>query len=129
MSTALRAFGYTYEAISSIVLPMADTGKEPIAAMGMDTPIAVLSEKYQPLYNYFKQLFAQVTNPPIDALREEIVTGTEVFLGTSGQFTHDVAINCRKLRLDSPIVDDEQYAKILSLNSEGIQSTQAFYAV
>jgi len=119
LDTALRAFGYTYEAISSIIVPMADTGKEPIAAMGMDTPVAILSEQHQPLYNYFKQLFAQVTNPPIDALREEIVTGTEVFLGSSGHFTHDVAINCRKLRIDSPIIDDEQYAKILSLNSKG----------
>ena len=122
LGTALRAFGYTYEAINSILVPMAKDGKEPIAAMGMDTPVAVLSDQYHPLYNYFKQLFAQVTNPPIDALREEIVTGTEVFLGSSGQFTSDVAVNCRKLRVDSPILDDEEYAKILTLNKEGFKT-------
>ena len=94
-------------------MPMAKDAKEPIAAMGIDSPIAVLSKQYQPLYNYFKQLFAQVTNPPIDALREEMVTGTEVFLGRSGQFTHDAGENCKKLRLETPIVDDEQFAKIL----------------
>ncbi len=121
LGTALKAFGYTYESIDSILVPMAQDGKEPIAAMGMDTPIAVLSEQYQPLYNYFKQLFAQVTNPPIDALREEMVTGTEVFLGSSGQFTSDEGENCRKLRIDSPIIDDEEYAKILSLNEEGFK--------
>ncbi len=121
LDTALKAFGYTYESINSILVPMAGTGKEPIAAMGMDTPVAVLSKHYQPLYNYFKQLFAQVTNPPIDALREEIVTGSEVFLGASGQFTSDVAINCRKLRIDSPILSDSEYAKILSLNEEGFK--------
>ena len=121
LDTALRAFGYTYEGLNSVIVPMAAGGAEPIGAMGIDTPVAVLSEQHQPLYNYFKQLFAQVTNPPIDALREEIVTGTEVFLGTSGQFTHDVAVNCRKLRLDSPIIDDAEYAKILSLDSEGFK--------
>ncbi len=121
LDRAMHAFGYTYETINSILVPMGDAGKEPISAMGMDTPVAVISEQYQPLYNYFKQLFAQVTNPPIDALREEIVTGTEVFLGASGQFTYDVATNCRKLRLDSPIINDEEYAKILSLNSEGFK--------
>ncbi len=124
LGTALKAFGYTYEAINSILVPMAQDGKEPIAAMGMDTPVAVLSEQYQPLYNYFKQLFAQVTNPPIDALREEIVTGTEVFLGSSGQFTSDLGDNCRKLRIDSPIIDDEEYAKILSLNEDGFKVTK-----
>ena len=75
----------------------------------MDIPLAVLSKKPQLLYNYFKQLFAQVTNPPIDALREEIVTGTEVFIGASGNFTEDAPDNCKKLRLESPILDSETY--------------------
>ena len=122
LDTGLKAFGYTYEAINSIIVPMANDAKEPISAMGIDTPIAVLSKEYQPLYNYFKQLFAQVTNPPIDALREEIVTGTEVFVGHSGNFTHDIAQNCKKLRLQTPIIDDEQFSKILSLNEEGFKT-------
>ena len=79
-----RAFGYTYEDLKNNILPMAESGEEPLAAMGIDTPIAVLSKDSQPLFNYFKQLFAQVTNPPIDAIREEIVTATNVYLGTEG---------------------------------------------
>lgn len=122
LDKALKAFGYTYESVYNILVPMAEKAQEPIAAMGVDTPIAVLSKEYQPLYNYFKQLFAQVTNPPIDALREAIVTGTEVFLGRSGKFTHDVAQNCKKLRLESPIIDDELYSRIVSLDSEGFKT-------
>ena len=77
-----KAFGYTYEEVKDSILPMAQTGAEPTAAMGIDIPLAVLSEKHQPLFSYFKQLFAQVTNPPIDAIREEIVTDTAVYLGS-----------------------------------------------
>ena len=90
--------------------------------MGMDIPLAVLSKRPQLLYNYFKQLFAQVTNPPIDALREEIVTGSEVFLGASGNFTEDAPSNCKKLRLDSPILDSETYSRILTLNESGFKT-------
>ena len=79
-----KAFGYTYEEIKESILPMARDGMEPTSAMGVDTPLAVLSERRQPLFNYFKQLFAQVTNPPMDAIREEIVTDTTVYVGTSG---------------------------------------------
>lgn len=79
-----KAFGYTYEEVKNSILAMAETGEEPAAAMGTDIPLAVLSEQHQPLFNYFKQMFAQVTNPPIDAIREKIVTDTAVHLGCSG---------------------------------------------
>ena len=76
-----KSFGYTYEDVKTSILPMALTGTEQISAMGNDTPLAVLSDRNQPLFNYFKQLFAQVTNPPIDAIREEVVTSTTVYVG------------------------------------------------
>jgi len=122
LGRALKAFGYHYEGINKIVVPMAREGHEPITSMGIDVPLAVLSENPQPLYDYFKQLFAQVTNPPIDALREEIVTGTEVFLGASGDFTRDVGENCRKLRLQSPVLDDGTYARLLRLSEPGFKT-------
>ena len=81
-----KAFGYSYESVKTVMLPMAKTGAESTAAMGIDTPLAVLSDDHQPLFNYFKQLFAQVTNPPIDAIREEIVTSTTVYVGEDGTF-------------------------------------------
>lgn len=119
---ATKAFGYTFEGIQSVIAPMARDAKEPISAMGMDVPLPVLSKRPQLLYNYFKQLFAQVTNPAIDALREEIVTGTEIFIGASIDFTEDIPSNCKKLRIESPILDSETYAKILNLNEEGFKT-------
>jgi glutamate synthase (ferredoxin) len=118
----MRAFGYTYELIEDVLVPMASMGKEPIGAMGIDSPIAVLSDQYQPLFNYFKQLFAQVTNPPIDALREKIVTGTELFLGASGNFTEEAAENCKKIRIETPILSKEDFAKVRSLDYDGIRA-------
>ncbi len=97
-------FGWTQEDKISNLLPIAQNALDPISAMGIDWPIAVLAEKPQPLYNYFKQLFAQVTNPPIDAYQEESVTGMDVFLGPSGDPTKDAAENCKKIHLDSPII-------------------------
>jgi len=120
--SGIKAFGYTFESIQTVITPMARDAKEPISAMGMDIPLAVLSKRPQLLYNYFKQLFAQVTNPAIDALREEIVTGTEVFIGASGNFTEDAPGNCKKLRLDTPILDSKTYAKILNLNEDGFKT-------
>jgi hypothetical protein len=79
-----QAFGYTFEDIRMLLTPMARNGKEALGSMGDDTPLAILSEKPQTLYNYFKQLFAQVTNPPIDAIREELVTSTHTWLGGEG---------------------------------------------
>ena len=86
-----KAFGYTYEEVKDAILPMARDGAEPTAAMGVDTPLAVLSEKHQPLFSYFKQLFAQVTNPPMDAIREEIVTDTTVYVGSGGNLLEERA--------------------------------------
>ncbi|WP_455718270.1 glutamate synthase central domain-containing protein, partial [Anaerosporobacter sp.] len=90
----LKAFGYTFEDYKTTILPMAKAGAEPISAMGTDSPLPVLSNKEQPLFNYFKQLFAQVTNPPIDAIREEIVTSTSVYIGEDGNILEEVAENC-----------------------------------
>lgn len=84
-----KAFGYTYEDYKESILPMAQKGAEPIASMGTDTPLPMLSDKPQPLFNYFKQLFAQVTNPPIDAIREEIVTSTSVYIGEDGNLLEE----------------------------------------
>jgi glutamate synthase (ferredoxin) len=98
-----QAFGYTYEELRKVLDPMATTGVEPIAAMGVDSPLAVLSEKPQLLYNYFKQLFAQVTNPPIDALREEIVTATVTTIGSEGNVLSADPANARQIRLPYPV--------------------------
>ena len=92
-----KAFGYTYEDVMTSILPMARTGAEPTAAMGIDIPLAVLDDKDQPLFHYFKQLFAQVTNPPIDAIREEVVTDTTVYVGDDGNLLEETADNCRVL--------------------------------
>lgn len=110
----LRLFGWTYEDTMTTVLPMAQTGLDPVGAMGFDAPIAVLSDKPQPLFHYFKQLFAQVTNPPIDAIQEECVTGMDVFLGSNGDPTWDKPENCRKIHLDSPILSMEDLDHLLT---------------
>ncbi|MBO7689806.1 MAG: glutamate synthase subunit alpha, partial [Clostridia bacterium] len=94
-----KAFGYSYEDINTSIIPMAKNGSEPIAAMGIDIPLAVLSEKHQLLFSYFKQLFAQVTNPPIDAIREEIITDTQVYVGSDGNLLEDKEDNCQVLEI------------------------------
>ena len=101
-----KAFGYTYEDVKEVILPMALNGAEPTASMGADIPLAVLSEKHQPLFSYFRQMFAQVTNPPIDAIREEIVTDTAVYVGSDGNLLEDAPENCAVLRLDQPILSN-----------------------
>jgi glutamate synthase (ferredoxin) len=117
-----KLFGYTYEELRMILGPMAQDGVEPVGAMGVDTPLAVLSDKPQLLYNYFKQLFAQVTNPPIDALREEIVTGTEIFLGSEGNLLEPRPESCRQLKLDIPIITNSQLAKLIQMKRVGFKS-------
>ena len=107
-----KAFGYTYEDVKEELLPMAKNGAEAISSMGTDIPLAVLSEKRQPLFNYFKQLFAQVTNPPIDAIREKIVTDTAVYLGASGNLLEEKAENCAVLQLHNPILTSVELMKI-----------------
>ena len=117
-----KTFGYTYEEVKTTILPMAEKGAEPLAAMGVDTPIAVLSKEAQPLFNYFKQLFAQVTNPPIDAIREEIVTASNVYIGPEGNLLEDKAINCELIKLDTPIINNDELAKIKALNEGNLKS-------
>ena len=116
-----KAFGYTYEELKTSILPMAKNGAESIGAMGIDSPIAVLSNKHQPLFNYFKQLFAQVTNPPIDAIREEIVTSTTVYIGQDGNLLEERPENCKMLRVNNPILTSTDFLKIKSMNVEGFK--------
>jgi len=116
-----KAFGYTYEEVKDSILPMAKNGAEPASAMGVDTPLAVLSEKHQPLFNYFKQLFAQVTNPPIDAIREEIVTDTTMYVGSGGNLLQEKADNCTMLQLSGPILTSVDLMKIRHMNKPGFK--------
>lgn len=116
-----KAFGYTYEDVKTVILPMARTGSEPTASMGVDIPLAVLSEKHQTLFSYFKQLFAQVTNPPIDAIREEIVTDTAVYVGSDGNLLEDSARNCTMLQIVNPILTGVDLLKIKSMDIPGLK--------
>ena len=117
-----KVFGYSYEDVKSMILPMAQNGIEPTSAMGTDIPLAVLSDKHQPLFRYFKQLFAQVTNPPIDSLREEIVTDTKVYIGSDGNLLDPKASNCRVLEVNNPILTGTDLIKIKALKAEGFKS-------
>ncbi len=116
-----KAFGYTWENYHDGILSMALTGSEQIGSMGVDTPLAVLSDRYQPLFYYFKQLFAQVTNPPIDAQREEIVTSRTVYLGKNGNLLEQKAENCHVLKIENPILSDLDLLKIEGLAAEGFR--------
>ena len=117
-----KAFGYTWEQVRNVILPMAEQGAEPLASMGADLPLAILSDRPQPLFAYFHQLFAQVTNPPIDAIREEIVTSTLVYLGPEGDLLSPSPQSCRQLRLSSPLMTDEQLARLRGLDTEGLRA-------
>lgn len=116
-----KAFGYTYEEYRNGIYSMALNGTEQIGAMGIDTPLAVLSKEYQPLFYYFKQLFAQVTNPPIDAVREKIVTSTTVYVGKNGNLLEEKPENCQVLKIENPILTDLDMLKICSMKKEGFQ--------
>ena len=111
-----HAFGYTYEEMRFILGPMARNGIEPVGSMGNDTPLAVLSDQPQLLYNYFHQLFAQVTNPPIDAIREELVTSTEIMIGSEQNLLESRPENCRQIKLKNPILTNEELEKLRHLN-------------
>ena len=117
-----KVFGYTYEDVSDEILPMAEKGVEPTFSMGHDVPLAVLSEHHQLLFNYFKQQFAQVTNPPIDSLREKIVTDTTVYIGSDGDLLHEKADNCRVLEINDPILTGVELMKIKALDRPGFKS-------
>ena len=116
-----KAFGYTYEECRESIETMALTGSENIGAMGVDTPIAILSGKYRPLFDYFKQMFAQVTNPPIDAAREKIVTSTTVYLGKNGNLLMEQAANCHMLKVENPILTDLDLLKIEKMDKPGFK--------
>ena len=116
-----KAFGYTYEDFRISILPMALNGAESIGAMGIDTPLAVLSNRHQPLFNYFKQLFAQVTNPPIDSIREKIVTSTTVYLGKDGNVLEEKPENCKNLKINNPILTNTDLLKIKNMKVEGFK--------
>lgn len=114
-----KAFGYSYEEYHDSIRAMALNGAEGISAMGIDTPLAVLSKEHQPLFYYFKQRFAQVTNPPIDAIREKIVTCTSVYIGKEGNILKEQPENCQVLKVNNPILSDTDLLKIKELNQPG----------
>ena len=116
-----KTYGYTYEQYRTMILPMALNGTEAVSAMGVDSPLAVLSKKHQPLFNYFKQLFAQVTNPPIDAIREEIVTSTTVYVGEEGNILEETPENCKILRVENPILTETDLLKIKNMKKPGFK--------
>ena len=118
-SKLYKAFGYSYDEFRNIILPMAENGIEPVVAMGDDHSIPALSKAHPSLFNYFRQLFAQVTNPPIDAIREELVTGTTIFLGKAGNLLQEKPENCRMLRIHNPILTDTDLLKIRNMKNPG----------
>jgi len=117
-----KMFDYSYEDIQDYILPMALNALEPVVSMGADIPLAVMSRQYQPLFNYFKQLFAQVTNPPIDSIREEIVTSTAVYLGKDGNLLEDKAENVRVLKINNPILSNLDLLKIRNMKKSGFKT-------
>ncbi|QTC41829.1 glutamate synthase large subunit [Bacillus sp. V3] len=117
-----QAFGYTTEEINKIIKPMVTDGKDPVGSMGYDSPLAVLSKKPQLLYNYFKQLFAQVTNPPIDAIREQIVTSVGTTIGAEGNLVDPGPESCRHIRLDTPVLTQEELERLRYQNEEGFKA-------
>ncbi len=119
-----KVFGYSYEDVKNQILPMATTGVEPTVSMGNDVPLAMMSKHHQLLFCYFKQLFAQVTNPPIDSLREKIVTDTTVYIGSDGDLLCEKSENCRVLEVDNPILTGVDLMKIEALDQEGFRTAK-----
>ncbi|MCM1507676.1 MAG: glutamate synthase large subunit [Ruminococcus flavefaciens] len=117
-----KAFGYSYENIRTSILPMAETGSEPIASMGSDVPLPPLDSENIPLFNYFRQLFAQVTNPPFDAIREEIVTDTSVYIGEDGNILEEKPENCHVLKIENPILTSTDMLKIKNMKVKGLKT-------
>lgn len=118
-----KAFGYSYEDLRMVLAPMVTTGVDPVGAMGNDAPLAVLSTQPQLLYNYFKQLFAQVTNPPIDALRESLITSSIVYLGSESNLLKPGPESCRRIKLKAPIIDNDELSKLKAIAIPGFKST------
>lgn len=117
-----KIFGYTYEDVKDIILPMARVKLEPTSAMGTDIPLAIYSKNHLSLFHYFKQLFAQVTNPPIDSLREEVVTDTTIYIGSDGNLLKDKSDNCAVLEVNNPILTSRDMDKIRQLNQTGFKN-------
>ncbi|MBR0141827.1 MAG: glutamate synthase subunit alpha, partial [Ruminococcus sp.] len=122
LSKLHKAFGYSYEDIKNSILPMAEKGSEPIASMGSDIPIPPLDSQFPPLFNYFRQLFAQVTNPPFDAIREEIVTDTSVYIGKDGNILEECPENCHVLKIENPILTETDLLKIKNMKIDGLKT-------
>ena len=120
--TRMRIFGYTQEDLKTVILPMTTNGKEAMGSMGIDTPLAVLSERPQLLYNYFKQLFAQVTNPPLDGIREEIVTDTSLTIGSEFNLFEVSAQHAKKLSIQNPVISNEDLDKIRFLEHKDFRA-------
>lgn len=117
-----KVFGYTYEDVKDIILPMARVKLEPTSAMGTDIPLAIYSQNHLSLFHYFKQLFAQVTNPPIDSLREEVVTDTTIYISSDGNLLQDKSDNCTVLEVNNPILTSRDMDKIRQLNQTGFKN-------
>lgn len=124
IETRQKAFGYTFEDIRFILGPSAESGKQPLGSMGNDAPLAVLSDQPQVLYNYFKQLFAQVTNPPIDPIREELVTASVSFIGSEGDLTQPGPDSCRLIKFESPLISDRELSQLLEVDLHGFKSAK-----
>jgi len=122
LTTKQKCFGYTFEDIEMIIEPMVIDASDPVGAMGDDTPLAVLSECPKLLYEYFKQLFAQVTNPPIDAIREKIVTSTHLYIGSEGNLIDPSSISCRQIKIKNPILTNDELEKMKNVDLEGFKA-------
>src|SRR5438046_5327815 len=118
-----QAFGYTHEDLRILLAPMAQNGEEPVGSMGTDTALAVLSDRPRPLYDYFKQLFAQVTNPPLDQIREELVTAMESTVGPELNLLDPEPASCRQLKLRTPILGNAELARIRHLDAPHFTAT------
>jgi len=124
IETRQKAFGYTFEDMRFTIAPSAESGKQPLGSMGNDAPLAVLSDQPQLLYNYFKQLFAQVTNPPIDPIREELITASVTFIGSEGDLTRPDPNSCRMIKFESPLIDRHQLARLSNLDLPGFKASR-----
>lgn len=124
----MAKLGYHWDDVDEVVRPMAQQGKAPLASMGIDAPLACLSKKTRSFYDYFYQLFAQVTNPPIDALREHMVTSTTLYLGNHGNLLEDSRAACQLVRLERPLLNEEEFDRICAIDRVGFK-TRRFRAV
>ncbi len=118
-----QVFGYTHEDLRILLAPMATKGEEPMGSMGTDTPLAVLSNRPRLLYDYFKQLFAQVTNPPLDAIREELVTSMESTIGPERNLLKPEPESCHQITIESPVLDNDETGKLRHITVHGFRST------